>query len=207
MAAVTTEAEVCNLALGLVGQTQFIDRLDEPSNEAQICRRYFASTRNDLLEAWHWRFATKRVVLAIANDAAGAPQVRTGWRYCYRSPADLLKAQRIWSGDRTPGGIHVPFTRELDDEGTGHLILTDWVDAQLIYTVELKTVALWPSAFVNALAAQLAVCLAGALPVKPQLMPMLERRAVLAFQRAAALDANEAEPDEAAEAEVIRERY
>ena len=201
MAAVTTEAEVCNIALGLVGQRQFIDRLDEATTEAQVCAEYFAATRNDLLEAWHWRFATKRAVLALTTET------RREWAFAYQSPADLLKARRIWDGERAPGSARIPFTRELNDAASGHLILTNQPDAELIYTVELTTVALWPAAFVQALAAQLAVFLAPALAAKPQLLPTLERRAVLAFQRAAALDANETEPDEQAESEMIRERY
>lgn len=201
MPAVTTEAEVCNLALGLVGQRQFIDRLDEDSAEAQACAEYFATVRNELLEAWHWRFATKRAVLALTTET------RTGWGFAYQSPADLLRARRIWDGDTAPGSRRIPFTRELNDAATGHLILTNQPEAELVYTVELTRVALWPTAFVTAVAAQLAVCLAPALAAKPQLMPSFERRALLTFQRAAALDANETEPDEQAESETISERY
>ena len=201
MAAVTTEAQVCNIALGFVGQRQLIDRIDEATTEAQLCAAYFATVRNDLLEAWHWRFATKRAVLALTNES------RLGWAFCYRSPADCLKARRIWDGDTQPGEKRIPFTRELNDAGDGHLILTNHPEAELVYTVELKTVALWPTAFVNAVAAALAVALAPALAAKPQLIPTFERRALLAFQRAAAFDANETEPDEPAESEMISERY
>lgn len=201
MAAVTTEAEVCNLALGLVGQRQTLDRLDEDTAEAMACATYFKTVRNDLLEAWPWRFASKRSVLALTTEE------RSGWAFCYQSPADLLKARRIWNGDTAPGAPRIPFTRELNDAATGHLILTNQPEAELVYTVELRTVALWSTAFVQAVAAQLALCLAPALAAKPQLMPTFERRAVLAFQRAAALDANETEPDEQAESEMISERY
>lgn len=207
MPAVTTEAGVCNLALGLVGQKQFIDRLDEDLTEAEVCEQFYASTRNELLEAWHWRFATKRAVLALAADSAGDPLERTGWAYCYVAPADMLKARRIWDGDRASGaGSRIPFSKELNDDATGHLILTDQQDAELIYTVELRTVALWTPKFVVAVAKQLAVYLATALPVKPELARLLQPAATLALQQAAAADANEGEPDPEADSEWIRER-
>ncbi len=201
MPAVTTEAQVCNLALGLVGQRQFIDRLDEATTEADVCNRFYASTRDELLEVHHWRFATKRAVLALTTET------RSGWGYCYAAPSDMLKAQRIWDGQREPGaGERIPFTLELNDAAGGHLILTDLENAELVYTVALETVALWRPLFVKAVAAQLAVYLAGALPVKPQLIPMLQQGARLALQQAQAADANEGQRDEAADSELIRER-
>lgn len=201
MAAVTTEHQVANLALGLVGQRQTIDSLNEATTEAQVAKTYFASTRNELLEGWAWHFATKRVVLALTTET------REEWGYAYAAPADMLLPRKIWNGVREEGsGERIPFTWELNDAGTGFLILTDQVEAQLVYTVELTTVAMWSAGFVKALAAQLAVCFAGALPVKPQLMPGLEAAAMRALLQARASDANSVTRDVAADSEIIRER-
>lgn len=201
MAVITTPVQVANLALGLVGQRQLIGAFNDPSVEAQTADLYFETTRDELLQKWDWRFATKRAVLALTTEE------RTGWGYCYECPADLLKAQQIYSGARMPGqGDQVAFTKELNDAADGHLILTDMVDAELFYTVRLATVALWPPLFVKAVAAQLAVYLAPALPVKPELIPTYEARAERAFQLAASRDANEAQKDPEAESEFIRER-
>ena len=203
MAAVTTEHQVANLALGLIGQRQILDSLNEESTEAQVAKLYFASTRNELLQSFAWRFATKRAVLALTTEE------REGWTYCYAAPSDLLieGAARIWDGDREPGaGGRIPFSIELNDADDGLLILTDQPEAELIYTREHRTVALWPPLFVKALAAQLAVYMAGALPVKPEMMPSLQRSATLALQVAAAASANAAQRDEAADSEFIRER-
>jgi hypothetical protein len=201
MATATTEAQVANLALAAVGQRQYLDRLDEDSAEAEACNRLFGAVRNELLAKWPWRFAQKRAVLALTAE------VRSGWGYCYAAPADMLVARRIWDGLREPGaGERAPFSKELNDDSTGHLICTDMTDAELLYTVELKTVALWPPGFVVAVAAQLAVYLAGALAAKPQLLPMLQQQARIALQNAAAVDANEAEVDREADSEIIRER-
>jgi hypothetical protein len=201
MAALTAEHQVANLALGLIGQRQFLDSLTEASTEAIVARNYYAQTRNELLAAWRWRFATKRTVLALTTQA------RSGWTYTYAAPADMLAPQYIYPGTREPGqGEQIPFAWELNDAGDGFLILTDQSAAELVYTRELTTVALFPPYFVKALAAQLAVYLAGALPVKPQLIPMLESGARIALQAAAAIDGNAATRDELADAESIRVR-
>lgn len=207
MPAVTTVTQVANLALGRIGQRDYLDGINEDSAEAIAVATFYASARNELLASYHWRFATKRVVLAIAADNNGDPQVRTGWGFCYACPNDMLAAQRIWDGHREPGeGEKIPFSRELNDEGNGHLILTDRREAELIYTVELATVALWPPLFVKAVAAQLAVYLVGAIPSKSELMPVLQKEATLALQTAAARDFNEAQRDVPADSESIRVR-
>jgi len=203
MAAVTTEHQVANLALGIIGQRQLLDSLDEPSTEAQMAKAFFASTRDELLQRWGWRFATKRVALALSTET------RDEWGYCYVVPADYLPEApaRLWCGVREPGqGQPIPFALESTAAGDGLLLCTDLADAQLIYVYRHATVALWPPLFVKAVAAQLAVYLAGALPVKPQLMPHFESRALLAFQAAAAASANAVVRDEPAESETISVR-
>ena len=58
MAAVTALNQVCNMALGLVGQRQTIDSLDEATAEAEACSTFYDSTRRELLQSFSWRFAT-----------------------------------------------------------------------------------------------------------------------------------------------------
>ena len=60
---------------------------------------------------------------------------RSGWGYAYTAPADMLVARSIFAGKREPGQDQdVPFTKELNDAGTGFLLLTDMTAAELIYT-------------------------------------------------------------------------
>ena len=201
MAAVTAEHQVANLALGLCGQRQLLNSLAENSVEAELARAYLASTRNELLEAWEWRFARKAGALALTAET------RPSWAYAYRAPVGMLKPRRIYNGQRVDGrGDRIPFDWELNDAGDGHLILTDQQDARLIWTAEVTTVALWPPLFVKAVAAQLAVYMAASIPLKPELSLALESRARLALQQAAAADANSAQADEETDAESIRVR-
>lgn len=201
MAIVTTEIQVANLALGLVGHKQPIGSFTDQTTEAEMAALYFDQTRDELLERWAWRFAMKRSVLALTTEE------RTGWGYCYAAPADMLKARQIFNGKREFGaGEQIPFSKELNDAASGHLILTDMQSAELFYTVRLRTVALWPALFVKAVAAQLAVYLAPSIPVKLEMVGSYEQRAERLFQAAAAHDANEAVRDQEADSEFIRER-
>lgn len=203
MATITTVAGVCNLALGMVGQRQLIDDIDEESNEAQACKLYYSTARDECLAAFPWSFATKRAVLALSTET------RTGWDLVYVAPTDLLLDGRrfVWDGSRsTPIDLRIPNALELNDADDGYLLLTDEPDAELVYTAQLNTVALWSNAFVKAVAARLAVDLALMLPVKPELSERLEPRARLALAHAAARDGNASTPDADPESESIRVR-
>lgn len=201
MPTVTTDAQLCNLALGLVGQRQFIDNLAEASTEAQCCAVYFGPTRDEVLAAYPWRWATKRSTLALTTEE------RTGWGFAYAAPADMVAARYIWAGQRAPGsGKDIPFATELNDAGDGMLILCDIEDAELVYTRTAPSIGLWPPHFVKAVAHQLAVYLAGTLPVKPELMPRFQQAAYSALLTAAALDANAGKADQPADSEFIRVR-
>ena len=199
----TTEAQVANLALGMVGQRQLVDSLDEATTEAQLCKAFFAPTRQALMQAFAWRFATKREVLALSTEE------RTGWEYCYAAPATMLleAPAYVYSGEREPGeGARTPFAIELNDGESGHLICTDMEDAEFVFQTDVRTVALWPPLFVEAMAAALAVRLAPALAGKPQLIPMLEAAAKVKLLQAMAASGNAAQRDVAADAESIRVR-
>lgn len=196
----TTDAQVCNMALGLVGQRQLIDELTEQSDEAQACNTYFEETCKQVLQRYDWRSARKRAVLAATT------QTRDGWAFCYAAPADMLLPRRIWNGRLTYGaGQQIPFEWELNDAADGFLILTNQQDAQLVYTVRTKP-ALWTPMLTAAVVARLGVFLATMLPVKPELAAGLEQRAELALQRGAASEFNAATQAEPVDAEWIRER-
>lgn len=203
MATITTVAGVCNLALGMVGQRQLIDSIGEETTEAIACKLLYGPARDECLAAFRWSFSTKRALLALSTEE------REGWDLVYVAPSDMLidGPRYVWDGSRaTPVDLRIPNALELNDAGTGYLLLTDEPDAELIYAAQLNTVALWSNAFVKAVAARLAVDLALMLPVKPELSARLEPRAQLALAHAAARDSNAATPDAEPESESIRVR-
>lgn len=183
---VTTDAEVCNLALGLVGQRQFLDNLNEDTTEAQACKVYFAKVRDRLLAAYDWSFTTARATLALTTET------RDGWAYAYAEPTDCIRVRYLWSGARPPvvPELNIRWDRELRQAKDGHLILTDLEGAKAVYSSNVTTPGLWSAGFVDALAWALAVRLAMALPVKPQVGLAMASGAKTAMAEAWAEDRN-----------------
>lgn len=200
MPAFTTPAQICNAALADVGQRQFIDDLSEPTPQAQVCARLFTSLRNQMLEKAPWRFATRRAVLVDSGES------RDEWGMAYELPADCLRPLRIATLDQQATNDDVPFELELNDAGTRQLLLTDVTPATLVYVAEVSAVGLWHTLFCEALAAELAVHLARALPVKPALGRDLKADARTALLAAMAYNDNLVTKPRRADAEWISDR-
>lgn len=184
-AATTTEVEVCNLALQYVGNGQAINSLEERTQESKSCKIHYAKARDAFLEAFPWKFATKRVVLA---EVAG--QARDGWKYVYALPADSLAPRRIWNGARLPSaGNKIPFDIE------GIYLLTDKPQAQLIYTFQETVVARWTPTAIDALAWELAMRLSIVIPVRKDWARDAEAKAARAYRLAAGVNLRGSQED------------
>ena len=57
--------EIFNLALATVGSTQLVAAADEASLEANTCNTFYPLCRDYVLRDFPWRFAKKRVALAV----------------------------------------------------------------------------------------------------------------------------------------------
>lgn len=196
-----TEAAICNLALLRVGQRQTIDSLEEDTTEAMVCKAIYAHTRDRLIEAAWWQFATKRATLALTSEE------RSGWAYIYALPSDCVVARYIWAGARSRAKDElIPFSLELSDAGTSRVLCTDEAEAELIYTADIGTPALFSSKFQDALAWSLAAELTLSLTVKPQLASQALQMAAISLRDAIASDRAQAEPDTQPDAEHLRAR-
>lgn len=188
-AATTAPHQVCNLALSYVGNAQRINAFNEETLEAQQSELHYAATRDELLEVFPWRFAARRAVLAELS------QERTGWDFVYALPTDCLAPRRIWNGlheESSRPELEIAF--DVEATGTagvsGRCLLTNQSEAELLYTAECPTVALWSPTFVQAVAWALAVKLALVVPVKPQLAAQVEGKAARALTIARAAQMN-----------------
>jgi hypothetical protein len=107
-----SEAEVCNLALLLVGQTQFIDDLTDPTEAGEVCKQVYERARDAALEAVAWPFATRRADLNEITDGD-----RDGWGYAYTLPSDCLAPRWLEHRRREPfESQKVPF--DIEDDAT-----------------------------------------------------------------------------------------
>ncbi|WMW66721.1 hypothetical protein [Nitratidesulfovibrio liaohensis] len=137
----TSEVSICNKALRYLGAPEIV-ALDQPSREADLCSRYYAEARDELLEHHHWNFATRYTSLA---PLAAVPPF--GFACAYRLPGDCLRVRRL----RGEPPFEVVEARTL---------YTDAAPAEAVLTVRVTDPARFPALFVEALARRLAAALA-----------------------------------------------
>ena len=214
------ESDICNQALGLIGQKEQIASLSEPSTASRMCKVFYAPARDAVLERFPWPFASKHTFLALL------PASRTGWANMYALPADCIAARFVSNGQR-PGatlpftavvaldvtlwnnppqvavGPPIPFTVEASDDGNGQVLLTDQPGAELIYTTRITTPGAFPALFVRALRYLLAADLAACIPGKGPLEDMLRKRFEVEIATAGAASFRQTKEDPAPDAPYI----
>lgn len=199
--------QVCNLALGRIGISEFIEDIEDRTTRAIACKQYLDGCRQSVLSDFPWNFATKAVQLAAVD--VDVP----GWSAAYRYPSDCLSLRSITTaaGDRFQPP---PFWGGADGERAvmiegrarfrvlsdpvipdARVILADIEDAWAWYTADIVSPSTWPRLFVEALAWKLAAELAGALRVSAQLRQYAEQTYLWQLSQAQAASLNEERPD------------
>lgn len=147
--------EICNRALGNIGNSRSINSLDEQSKEADACSLYFESCRDAVLSDAEWNFAIKRV--ALADTGAPPPD----WHFAYAYPTDCMRIIEIMvPGVRNPtSAMRVEYTTGSNSGGTGKLIYTDQPDAWLKYVMRIDDVNMFDAIFSDALSWRLAAAI------------------------------------------------
>jgi hypothetical protein len=147
-----SEVDICNLALGHLGDNATVASLNPPEGSAQAehCARFYPMARDSLLELHTWGFATKRATLAQLGT--GWPE----WDYAYAQPSDALNILAVLPPDSTDDYSIASVT----NDGNG-VIYTDQADAVLRYTGRVEDTTKFSPTFVVALSWHLAAMLAG----------------------------------------------
>ena len=172
----SSEVEICNLALSHLGDAANVASINPPEGSAQAehCQRWYPVARDALLEMHDWGFATKRALLALVENPFSQ------WAYAYAKPSDALKIIAIMASD-APGdyavgqplagstplqvdqrGVYIPqqFVTETDDDGR-EIIYTNQVNALARYTKLITDTGRFSPMFRDTLACYLASFLAG----------------------------------------------
>lgn len=151
----SSEVEVCNMAISHLGIGKEIANLDtEQSEEASACRRFFDIARKTVLGDLNWTFATKFAVLGLVESDPSDE-----WDYSYRYPVDCITLRRILSGVRSDTRrTRVPF--KILRDTSGRLIYTDEESAEVEYTEDIEDIEVFPPETVLALSFKLAALIA-----------------------------------------------
>lgn len=141
-----TETEICNLALGHLGEAP-IASLAEDTAAGRACALYYEQTRDAVLRSHRWNFAAARVAIDAEDEAPAF-----GWAKAYALPEDCLRVLEV-NGSEAGDWISDEFAVE------GRMILTDATTLNLVYVAKVEDVTLFDPLFVEALAIKLAIAL------------------------------------------------
>lgn len=192
------------MALAHLGASKPIADLDVDSTaEARACRIFYEESLKAVLAAFPWSFAKKELVLTRVGSA---PTVN--WRYSYRYPPDCLNFRYIQSGVDRQRTVQNAIKCELSSDATGELIYSDETAPIGVYTKNLTDVSKFPPNFVLAFSLHLAAMIA---PMVTAGDPFkLGQRALgmwkIQYTVAANQNANQEQPDERVDSDLIRGR-
>lgn len=145
--------EICNIALGSIGQGR-IDSMSEESEAARNCKLYYDLTRKNLLSMYPWEFAHRNTKLALLDKET------PGWRFTYAYPAGALVIRKVYD---------MPFAHQKDDGNPVYTVIAinesqkaicaNIENAYCDYTFDVENAGIFPATFVQALAYSLAAAL------------------------------------------------
>lgn len=152
----SSEVDICNLALARLGDNATVASIDLPEGSAQAehCARFYAIARDSLLEMHAWKFATRRVQLAKLTVPSW------DWAFAYAEPTGALKLLGVLSATASNDDETQPYDAESDANGAA-IILTNQEDASLRFVARVTDTTKFSPLFVDALAWLLASYLAG----------------------------------------------
>ncbi|RJO64162.1 MAG: hypothetical protein C4540_04590 [Candidatus Omnitrophota bacterium] len=155
----TSDIAICNLALAHIGVSPIVSLTDELES-ARALNRIYEISRDAVLRAKAWRFASVKAPLAELAD-----QTCSGWGYVYGYPVKCLCIRKIFvdTGNKNPPPIE--YETLLLPSINRKVIACDYEDAYAEYTYQVVDATLFDVSFVMAfsflLAAQIAKPLTG----------------------------------------------
>lgn len=176
----SSEVQICNMALSHIGGYSDIAALDNSSQESKKCKLLYSPARDSVLRDNNWNFATKVLTLALLTDTY------LGWVYGYQYPVDCLMAIKIYNdynNNINRDSIYYPECNVTDNKIefqiisnealTGRIILTNKEDAKLVYIAKVTDTNMFDVEFIDALsyrlASELAISLKGDMQLQQQL--------------------------------------
>jgi hypothetical protein len=197
----SSDVEICNIALSRVAYTQPIVSFTEKSKAAELCRVFYGPLRELVLQAFPWPFAES--IVALASLGSPAP----GWAFRYRYPADCLKVRDIVvPGQRITVTSDQRIPYKIGYDGGGKVIHTDQPEAACRFTFKVEDSTFFDPNFSNVLAWRLAVDLALPLSSKSDLQQFATQQYNLALSIAKGSAFQESQDDPDPESEFIRVR-
>lgn len=176
----TTETTLANLALGHLGAARITD-LSENTVAAEHIRRMWDTTRDQLLRAYPWNFAIKRLALSASSTAPAF-----GWAYAYPLPGDCIRVLEV-NGCQAGVG-NVPYEVESGQ------VLSDMIQCKVRYLRRVEQVSAWDPLFCELFGYELAKAIAPSFTLQTSAIAQLDALAQPARMRAEEANASETRP-------------
>ena len=153
----STELDICNLALSRLGDSAIVASINPPEGSAQAehCARFYPIARGVVLEAHNWLFATRRLPLSRLDTDT------FNWAYAYAVPNQTLKVISVLP----PTGSSEDDSQdyEIESGDSANVILTNQPDAVAKVLVLITDTTRYSYHAADAIAWLLASYLAGPL--------------------------------------------
>lgn len=148
-----SETDICNLALGRLGEMCDMVDVNENSTFAAVAKRTYPIVRDALLERHAWNFATTRTRGQLVDKKP------IGWKCMYQVPDKALRILSVYSEERGAWIEEEPWVFEMN--GPYRVILTNIEPVVIKYIQYTTNTDLYSPGFVDALAWHLAASIAG----------------------------------------------
>lgn len=152
------EINIWNLALARTGDDATVSSPTERSRQAELCRQFYATARDTVLEMHDWNFATRRALLApVTRDDW------VNWAYAYAAPANFVRVFQVGDVDAVQGSAAQEADQfEIETNAAGEPLIYSNVENALVrYTERITNTDAFSPLFTDALAWLLASYLAG----------------------------------------------
>lgn len=210
-----TKADIFNMALGLIGQSDQVQNPAAMTKPEATCRRFYDQVRHEWLQDSPWPFATKAVPLALVSS-----EPRIGYGLTYQRPADAVRVWTICTAAGVRTWLNASRNCWYDAaryslpqavwQQLGQQILTDEDQAYCIYTADVTEAQMTNAKFVGVLSLALAAAIAPAMlgaPAGQQIAAQLGQRLIQAKGEAIAATLNEQGQEPAAVSPSIQARW
>lgn len=141
-----SDADLCNLALGHVGDDTIVTSIDPPDSSAAAghCARFYAPARRMMLEMGTWSFALKRGALTLVDNDSDA------WGFKYALPSTIVKPVKILGGGPYVSGLSYSVLNEQGSalfEREGGFLRCNEPQAVLLYVDDVSDPTLFTPTF------------------------------------------------------------
>lgn len=187
-----SEVTICNLALSWLAGNLIIS-LDDDINEAKLCKANYELSRDSVLEAMAWTFATKRFMLTPEAEIPA-----WGYEKQFTIPADVIT---VLEATATP--IKENGANDLDWRREENRIMANVDVVYIKALIRITDPTRFPPNFVQAVAARLATEIAIPLTESKELMMTMQGKYQDRLLTASATDGLQGKSDVTSPQELI----